>query len=72
MKVSTPTPVTHKPKKTLTTDDILDPEVLAKICEWLHNKAQGRKLDEMLRANYNIDEETINTITNEYLRVYAS
>jgi hypothetical protein len=50
----------------------MDPEVLKKICDWLHKKADGRKLDDVLRANYIIDEETINNITNEYLRIYAS
>lgn len=72
VKNSTPTPIAHKPRKALTTDDIMDPEVLTKICDWLHRKAEGRKLDEVLRANYEIDEDTINNITNEYLRVYAN
>lgn len=62
----------NKEKKALTTDDIMDPEVLTKICDWLHKKADGRKLDDVLRAHYLIDEETINNITNEYLRRYGS
>jgi hypothetical protein len=69
LKTNTPP---QRQRKALTTDDIMDPEVLTKICDWLHKKADGRKLDEVLRANYIIDEETINNITNEYLRIYAS
>ena len=58
-------------RKKLTTDDLMDEAYLKGLCEWLHKKAQGKKLDDVIRTYYDADPETISNLSNEYLRIYG-
>jgi hypothetical protein len=70
-KPSQPTSTTQS-KKTITTDLIMDETFLSNLCSWLKRNAEGKKIEDVLRYYYNVDEEVIRCITNEYLRVYGS
>lgn len=58
-------------RKKISTDDLMDEAYLKGLCEWLHKKAQGKKLDDVIHTYYDADPETISNITNEYLRIYG-
>ncbi|MBR5821826.1 MAG: hypothetical protein IKY51_03135 [Alistipes sp.] len=59
-------------KKTLTIDLIMEEKFLTNLCSWLKRNSEGRKIEDVLRHYYNVDEEVVRCVTNEYLRVYGS
>lgn len=63
---------TAKPKKTLTTDKIMDEEFLSTLIGWVHTHTQGNNIESFILNYYNVDDDTLKCITNEYQRVYAS
>lgn len=68
-------PMGSKPKferKKITLDDLMDEVYLKGLCDFLHKKAQGKKLADVIIQYYDCDSETVTNIINEYLRVYGS
>lgn len=68
-------PMGAKPKyerKKITTDDLMDERYLKGLCDFLHKKAQGKKLADVIVQYYDCDSESISNITNEFLRIYGS
>lgn len=63
---------TTKPKKTLTTDKIMDEEFLSTLIGWVHTHTQGNNIESFILNYYNVDDDTLKCITNEYKRIYAS
>lgn len=67
-------PVASKPsstppqRKKLTIDTLMDEEYLKGLCKWLRSKAEGKRLEDVIVAYYDCDEEVVRCITNEYLR----
>lgn len=67
-------PVSSKPsstppqRKKLTIDTLMDEEYLKGLCKWLRGKAEGKRLEDVIVAYYDCDEEVVRCITNEYLR----
>lgn len=70
------TPVKPQPQQTapqrkkLTIDTLMDAEYLKGLCKWLRSKAEGKRLEDVIVAYYDCDEEVIKCVTNEYLRLY--
>jgi hypothetical protein len=68
-------PVASKPsstppqRKKLTIDTLMDEEYLKGLCKWLRSKAEGKRLEDVIVAYYDCDEEVVRCITNEYLRI---
>lgn len=55
-------------RKKLTIDTLMDEEYLKGLCKWLRSKADGKRLEDVILAYYDCDEEVIRCITNEYQR----
>lgn len=55
-------------RKKLTLDALMDEEYLKGLCKWLRAKAEGKKLEDVIVAYYDCDEEVVRCITNEFLR----
>jgi hypothetical protein len=47
----------------------MDEEYLKGLCKWLRSKAEGKRLEDVIVAYYDCDEEVVRCITNEYLRI---
>lgn len=67
---------THKTQQTfnrkaLTTDDILDQELLNKLCKWIHTRIGNGSVADVVNQYYECNSETIKNITNEYNRQYG-
>lgn len=62
----------QRERKTLTTDKIMDESFLKTLCEWLHKNNNGRGVESIIRQYYDCDDDTLNCITNEYNRIYAT
>lgn len=58
-------------KQTLTTDMIMDEQLLSSIIGWLHKHTQGNNIERFIRNYYNVDEDTLRCISNEYHRLYG-
>ena len=67
-----PTPSPSFQRKVLATDDILDQELLTKLCTWVHGRINGGTVADVINQYYICDDETIMNITNEYNRTYGS
>lgn len=63
-----PQPQQAPQRKKLTVDALLDEEYLKGLCKWLRGKAEGKRLEDVIVAYYDCDDEVIRCITNEYLR----
>lgn len=61
---------TKKEKKTLTEEKLMDDAFLKTLIDWVHNHTQGNNIESFLRNYYNVDEETMRLITQEYKRSY--
>lgn len=59
-------------RKTITMDMIMDEALLSNLCSWLKRNADGKKIEDVLHYYYNVDEEVVTCVTNEYLRIYGS
>lgn len=55
-------------RKKLTLDALMDEEYLKGLCRWLRAKAEGKKLEDVIVAYYDCDEEVVRCITNEFIR----
>lgn len=55
-------------RKKLTLDALMDEEYLKGLCKWLRAKAEGKKLEDVIVAYYDCDEEVVRCITNEFIR----
>lgn len=60
------------PKKTLDEDKLMDGKFLKTFIDWVHNHTQGNNIEDFIRNYYNVDDDTMRCITNEYDRVYGS
>ena len=66
-----PKPQAQPAKKTLTVDKLMDEAFLHTLMEWLKKNTNGQNVDAFARQYYNIDDEAMQCITNEYNRLYA-
>jgi hypothetical protein len=55
-------------RKKLTLDALMDEEYLKGLCRWLRAKAEGKKLEDVIVAYYDCDEEVVRCIINEFIR----
>ena len=62
----------HAPKKTLDEDKLMDEKFLKTLIDWVHNHTQGNNIETFIRSYYNVDDNTMECITKEYIRVYGS
>lgn len=69
---ATPQQAQAPKRKSLNVDILMDAEYLQGLCKWLRSKADGKNLRDVIVAYYDCDEETIECITNEYTRIYAT
>lgn len=69
---ATPQQAQAPKRKSLNVDILMDAEYLQGLCKWLRSKADGKNLRDVIVAYYDCDEETIECITNEYNRIYAT
>ena len=60
----------HKEKKTLTEEKLMDEAFLKTLIDWVHTHTQGNNIEGFLRNYYNVDDETMRLITQEYKRNY--
>lgn len=61
---------TKKEKKTLTEDKLMDADFLKRLVTWVHDHTQGNNIETFIREYYNVDEETMRLINQEYKRNY--
>ena len=59
-----------KDKKTLTEDKLMDADFLKRLVTWVHDHTNGNNIETFIREYYNVDEETMKLITQEYKRSY--
>lgn len=61
---------TKKEKKTLTEDKLMDADFLKRLVTWVHDHTNGNNIEVFIREYYNVDEDTMRLITQEYKRNY--
>lgn len=59
-----------KEKKTLTEDKLMDADFLRRLVTWVHEKTNGKNIEAFILNYYNVDEETMRLIAQEYKRNY--
>lgn len=59
-----------KEKKTLTEDKLMDADFLKRLVTWVHDHTNGNNIETFIREYYNVDEDTMRLITQEYKRNY--
>lgn len=59
---------TKKEKKTLTEDKLMDADFLKRLVAWVHEHTKGHNIETFIREYYNVDEDTMRLITQEYKR----
>lgn len=59
-----------KEKKTLTEDKLMDADFLKRLATWVHDHTKGNNIEVFIREYYNVDEDTMRLITQEYKRNY--
>lgn len=59
-----------KEKKTLTEDKLMDADFLKRLVTWVHDHTKGNNIETFIREYYDVDEETMRLITQEYKRNY--
>lgn len=59
-----------KEKKTLTEDKLMDADFLKRLVTWVHDHTNGNNIETFIREYYNVDEDTMRCITQEYKRSY--
>ena len=59
-----------KEKKTLTEDKLMDADFLKRLVTWVHDHANGNNIETFIREYYNVDEDTMRLINQEYKRNY--
>jgi hypothetical protein len=59
-----------KEKKTLTEDKLMDADFLKRLVTWVHDHTNGNNIEVFIREYYNVDEDTMRLINQEYKRSY--
>lgn len=59
-----------KEKKTLSEDKLMDADFLKRLVTWVHDHTKGNNIETFIREYYNVDEDTMRLITQEYKRNY--
>ena len=59
-----------KEKKTLTEDKLMDEDFLKRLVTWVHDHTKGNNIEVFIREYYNVNEDTMRLITQEYKRNY--
>lgn len=59
-----------KEKKTLTEDKLMDADFLSRLVTWVHEHTNGKNIEAFILNYYNVDEDTMRCITQEYQRHY--
>lgn len=59
-----------KEKKTLTEDKLMDADFLKRLVIWVHEHTNGKNIEAFILNYYNVDEETMRLIAQEYKRNY--
>lgn len=59
-----------KDKKTLTEDKLMDADFLKRLVTWVHEHTNGKNIEAFILNYYNVDEETMRLIAQEYKRNY--
>lgn len=57
---------TKKEKKTLTEDKLMDADFLKRLVTWVHYHTNGNNIETFIREYYNVDEDTMRLINQEY------
>lgn len=59
-----------KEKKTLTEDKLMDADFLKRLVTWVHDHTKGCGVEAFILNYYNVDEDTMRLIIQEYKRYY--
>jgi hypothetical protein len=59
-----------KEKKTLTEDKLMDEDFLKRLVTWVYDHTKGNNIEVFIREYYNVDEDTMRLIIQEYKRYY--
>jgi hypothetical protein len=59
-----------KEKKTLTEDKLMDADFLKRLVTWVHDHTKGNGVEAFILNYYNVDEDTMRLIIQEYKRYY--
>jgi hypothetical protein len=59
-----------KEKKTLTEDKLMDEDFLKRLVTWVYDHTKGNGVEAFILNYYNVDEDTMRLIIQEYKRYY--
>lgn len=61
----------QREKKALTVDKLMDSDFLDRLVKWVYDHTQGKDIETFIRGYYNVDDDAMRCVTNEYKRVYG-